>query len=93
MHLFSDAMIANATQLSNGAKMPRTNWSDIAGYKVALPVAEQVAADFDDAIHPLIEKMHASIEQALALTTLRDTMLPRLISGQLRLPEVEKLVA
>lgn len=28
-------------------------------------------------------------EQAQTLTTLRDTLLPRLISGQLRLPDAE----
>ena len=31
-------------------------------------------------------------EQAQTLSTLRDTLLPRLISGQLRLPETENLV-
>jgi len=31
--------------------------------------------------------------QAQTLTQLRDTLLPRLISGQLRLPEAEALVA
>lgn len=83
MHLFSDAMISYTTQLSNGAKMPRTNWSDIAGYKLALPPVE-AAEDFNDAIRPLIEKIHASIKGAATLAVLRDALLPRLISGQLR---------
>jgi len=34
-----------------------------------------------------------SISQAQTLTTLRDTLLPRLISGQLRLPDAEALAA
>jgi type I restriction enzyme S subunit len=32
--------------------------------------------------------MSANAEQAQTLATLRDTLLPRLISGQLRLPDV-----
>lgn len=83
MHLFSETMISYATQLSNGAKMPRTNWSDIAGYKVALPPLE-VTAEFDGVVRPLVERMHANIEATATLAALRDTLLPRLISGQLR---------
>jgi len=92
MHLFSDTIISYATQLSNGAKMPRTNWSDIAVYKVVLP-PDKISAVFNDAIHPLIEKIHASIETATTLGALRDTLLPRLISGKLRIPEATRYIA
>lgn len=90
MHLFSDALISYATQLSNGAKMPRTNWSDIAGYKVALPPVE-AASEFDDAIRLLIEKQHSNVEQATTLASLRDTLLPRLISGKLRIGDAARM--
>ncbi|HMV55458.1 MAG TPA: restriction endonuclease subunit S [Rhodocyclaceae bacterium] len=86
MHLFSDTMISYATQFSNGAKMPRTNWSDIAGYKVALPPLK-VTAEFDGLVRPLVEKLHANVEAAATLAQLRDALLPRLISGQLRVSQ------
>ena len=42
---------------------------------------------------PLIQRLVANREQAQTLAALRDTLLPRLISGQLRLPEAEALTA
>jgi type I restriction enzyme S subunit len=44
---------------------------------------------FEDVAKPLFEKIVANRAQSQALSTLRDTLLPRLISGQLRLPEAE----
>jgi type I restriction enzyme S subunit len=90
MHLFSDTMISYVTQFSNGAKMPRTNWTDIAGYKVALPPLK-VTAEFDGAVRPLVEKVHANVEAAATLAQLRDALLPRLISGKLRLGEAGRI--
>jgi len=92
MHLSSDAMISYATQLSNGAKMPRTNWSDIANYKAALPSTE-VSEEFDGMVRPMMEKIHANIDAITALIELRDTLLPRLISGQLRAKNAEETTA
>jgi type I restriction enzyme S subunit len=43
---------------------------------------------FVDMVRPLIERAH--LTQIQDLTNLRDTLLPRLISGQLRLSDVEK---
>lgn len=86
MQFSSDAVVSYATQLSNGAKMPRTNWSDLAKYRVGLP-PEQVAEAFDSIVRPLIARIHANIAVATNLTELRDTLLPRLISGKLRVPE------
>lgn len=91
MHLFSDALVSYATQVSNGAKMPRTNWSDIAGYKVVLPPVEE-ATKFNDAIRPLIEKLHTNIEVAATLALLRDTLLPCLISGRLRISNAARQI-
>ena len=42
---------------------------------------------------PLFSRLVSNEQQAQTLTTLRDTLLPRLISGQLRLPEAEALAA
>ena len=42
---------------------------------------------------PLFSRLVSNEQQAQTLATLRDTLLPRLISGQLRLPEAEALAA
>ncbi len=84
MQFSSDAIISYATQLSNGAKMPRTNWADLAKFRVALP-PENAAEAFDNIVRPLISKIHANIVTADTLGRVRDSLLPRLISGRLRL--------
>ena len=43
-------------------------------------------------ISPLYDSVRENLEQAQTLSSLRDTLLPRLISGQLRLPEAKELV-
>ncbi len=84
----SDALIAYATQVSNGARMPRVSWKDLAAYKVVMPPVEVTAA-FDGLIRPMILRIHQNIEHARTLANVRDTLLPRLISGKLRLPDAE----
>ncbi|WP_237859296.1 restriction endonuclease subunit S [Pseudomonas sp. PGPR81] len=91
MHLFSETLISYADRLSNGAKMPRVNWKDLAAYPIVVPSSD-IAAKLNEAIHPLLARMTDGVHRAQTLTQLRDTLLPRLISGQLRLPEAEVLI-
>lgn len=91
MHLFSTELVTYADRLSNGAKMPRVNWKDLSNYALTIPPVELVAA-FSDAVQPMFDQIIANVHQAQTLTQLRDTLLPRLISGQLRLPETEVMV-
>lgn len=63
--------------------------NDVLGrYQLALP-EEAVAMAFSDLVTPIQTKISANHVQAQTLIQLRDTLLPRLISGQLRLPEAE----
>ncbi len=91
MHLFSEALVSYADRLSNGAKMPRVNWKDLAAYELVIPPTD-VASAFTNVIQPLLNRMMANVHQAQTLASLRDTLLPRLISGQLRLPDVEDFI-
>lgn len=91
MHMCSDRLIAYTTQLSNGAKMPRTSWQHVESYKVTLPEQPLMAA-FNEVIRPMFDSIYSNIEEARTLKELRDTLLPRLISGKLRIPEAEELI-
>ncbi len=92
IHLYSDALIAYADRLSNGAKMPRVSWKDLADYRLVLP-PEPIAGAFTSALQPLLDRMTANVFTCRTLSGLRDTLLPRLISGQLRLPEAAETFA
>lgn len=62
-------------------------------YRLPVVVAEKSILDsFDEIVSSLREKIFSNIQQAKTITQLRDTLLPRLISGQLRLPEMEATV-
>ena len=58
----------------------------------ALVPTVEVLDAFANIAEPLFERLIEGERQALTLTQLRDTLFPRLISGQLRLPEAESMV-
>ena len=60
--------------------------------KVLVP-PESLLGVANDAFDPLLNQLITNSLQAQTLATLRDTLLPRLISGQLRLPAAETLLA
>lgn len=53
---------------------------------IAVP-SKDVLDKFETTVSPMFEKMVANLEQSQTLTELRDTLLPKLISGELRVPE------
>lgn len=73
---------------ANGAAQQNISKAIVAGYPIILP-DEQVLSSFNDIAGALFAKIRAGSMQAKALTQLRDTLLPRLITGQLRLSEAK----
>jgi type I restriction enzyme, S subunit len=47
---------------------------------------------FDHRVRPIFDRIQKGNEQSSSLSALRDTLLPKLISGQLRLPDAERIV-
>lgn len=62
--------------------------ADMKRERIAMPTAE-LLLQFDLSVGPIHARIFENQKQAQTLATLRDTLLPRLISGQLRLPEAE----
>jgi len=87
-HASSDALIQFTDLASTGTKMPRTNWSDISSFKVALP-PKAIAAAFTKLIQPMLDRLHPNLHQSRTLATLRDTLLPKLLSGELSVANLE----
>lgn len=82
-HVSSEALIAHVTASSSGTRMPRTNWKDIAGYDVVLP-EEAVAQAYDDLISPMLDLIQSNIRESKTLAKTRDTLLPKLLSGEVQ---------
>jgi type I restriction enzyme S subunit len=58
---------------------------------VVIPTKE-VAEAFETVVSSIQQKITANQDHAKTLTQLRNTLLPRLISGQMRFPEMEATV-
>jgi type I restriction enzyme S subunit len=54
---------------------------------------ESLPEHFATYVDPVLQRAFASSMQSKRLTKLRDTLLPKLLSGELRIPDAEKLVA
>ena len=67
------------------------HWPDFAIEKAVLPDCE-VTKSFRKAVDPLVRRVRLNEMKTETLAALRDTLLPRLISGQLRLPEAVALI-
>lgn len=75
----------------HGATVNRIALKAFPSYSVLNP-SQAVKLAFDALVSPLWATIHKNQAQAKTLTHLRDTLLPRLISGQLRLPEAETVL-
>ena len=64
------------------------HWPDFAIEKAVVP-PEVLTKLYKDAVSPLVHRIRLNELQANTLSNLRDTLLPRLISGQLRIADAE----
>jgi len=80
-----------ATRGRIGFSEYKGHWPDFTIEKAVVPPGVLTLA-FRDAVDPLLRKQRINELQIQTLAQLRDTLLPRLISGQLRLPEAQTAV-
>lgn len=86
-----DDFVAYTDKTSTGTKMPRTSWSIMAKYALALPPAT-LAAAFDATVAPMLSRIRANIHESHTLAQTRDLLLPKLMSGEVRVKDAEQLV-
>lgn len=86
-----DDSIERLTHLADGGAYPAVRPEVVLETEVVVPPVE-VRKAFGSVANSLLTKIGANQQQAQYLAELRDTLLPRLISGQLRLPEAQALV-
>lgn len=80
---FQNDVVEYANLGSGGTRMPRTNWETLKRYCVKI-LDEDSLKRFSELIAPIVEKIKANINQIRKLENLRDTLLPKLISGEVR---------
>jgi len=81
---------SDLTPFVTGSAQPQVTIDNLKNFKILIPSTE-VLKDYEVLFSPIENKIEENNRQAQSLATLRDTLLPRLISGQLRLPDAEIL--
>jgi type I restriction enzyme S subunit len=77
---------------SEGTVFGAINGKDLASIQRVLPSAGLVAS-FNSQCLPIDDLIESNTSEAEHLTSTRDALLPKLISGELRIPDAEKLVS
>ena len=89
----NDVFRAHAiTNMTGSSGRQRVPYDAVADFKIALPTNNELFKKFGDCIHPLFAKVSFNAQQSQTLSELRDTLLPKLISGEIRIPEAEEQV-
>ena len=87
----SDNFVAYTTAFSKGTTLPRTNWKDMSNYKTVLPKVE-IAHKYTEFIRPIIKRLIKNIHQSRTLSQIRDTLLPKLLSGEIRVDDADEIL-
>jgi type I restriction enzyme S subunit len=76
---------------SEGTVFGAINGKDLASIHIVAPSTEAIAA-FNSQCLPMDESIQSNTLETEHLTTIRDTLLPKLISGEIRIPDAEKML-
>ena len=88
----SASFVDFADRSSTGTTMPQTSWEALSRYELAIP-PPALAAAYGDAVAPMLDRIVANVRESHALADARDALLPRLMSGRLRVGDAEKAAA
>lgn len=88
----SDSFVGFTSSHSAGTRMPRIKWNDMAKYPVVV-ATDPVMEMFSSIVAPMHARIAQISHESQALADLRDTLLPRLMSGALRVRDAAAAVA
>ncbi|HHW4680703.1 MAG TPA: restriction endonuclease subunit S, partial [Xylella taiwanensis] len=80
--MYQDAFFEFITRTAKGAKMPRGDKDAIIGWKFPCP-DERLIVHFSEKSRPCYEHIERLTSENQSLLVLRDTLLPKLLSGEL----------
>ena len=78
--------IRNMTGTSGRQRVPASCFDY---YQISVPTAP-IAQRFSEIVQPLMKKIRANIEQSHTLTQIRDALLPKLLSGEIRVGQTDE---
>jgi type I restriction enzyme, S subunit len=89
--LSSESVQAEMNSRATGSTVLGIRQSELRKVAVLLP-DKRIAAKFQLGVHAILERLNASEDESVDLAALRDTLLPKLLSGELRIKDAERIV-
>lgn len=87
----SHDFVSHAKSYATGTTVLHMASSAVPSFEFPCPPKDRIAA-FDRVAEPAMDRYGIALQESDRLTALRDTLLPRLISGEIRIPYAEKIV-
>jgi len=88
-HAFYLLKSMDLEKYNSGSAVPTLNRNYVHNVSALLPSGSVIEA-YDQFVSGCYSKKHANDEQSKSLSSLRDSLLPKLLSGQLSIPEAEQ---
>jgi type I restriction enzyme S subunit len=87
----SDEVINYASAGSHGTRMPRVSWDYLSAWQCPVP-SEGVIQTIQHRVEPMLQQALHLTHESVLLAQIRDALLPKLLSGELRVRDAETLV-
>lgn len=82
MWFFSRDVVEYSDLGAGGTRMPRTSWELISEFKIPKP-SQELILQFESIVRPMLDKMRKSIYEIQNLAQLRESLLPKLMNGEI----------
>lgn len=92
LYLYYELMFQNLPSQGSDSAVPGLNRNIAYMNSITIP-SNEIIKRFDATIMPLFKLVHLNTMQSRTLAALRDTLLPKLISGEIRVPDAMLEVA
>ena len=90
LYFATEAVVDTLRQRGHGSVFNTITRDTLHSLRVASP-PDKVASAFERVVQSLMLRLLVSQQESRALAALRDTLLPKLISGELRVPDAERV--
>jgi type I restriction enzyme S subunit len=85
-HAASQAFIDHCVAVSRGTRMPRAEWRDAGSFPVRVP-PPKAAEEHTEIARDLYAKISGLVMESRTLASVRDALLPKLVSGEIRVSD------
>jgi type I restriction enzyme, S subunit len=91
LYLLLRSVIGSLVHAAHGSVFDTITTATFRSSRIRLPTP-RLAQAFEDLVTPIFDRILAALYQSRTLARLRDALLPKLISGEMRVPDAERIV-